>query len=251
LWVEEEGKLEPVTMGSNPFAPTVPLVAFYSDRTGPMMARSPLEPVSDLSLEMLNVSSLLSMALGYCAIPQLVIHSRADMPNVGLGRSRAVALDQGDKAEYLFLPKQGVDALLETAGMLRRDIRDAIMRRIDLTRESAQRETAQAKAMDLSALHAFLCGVAKNMEEAEAKTWGLMCIGMGADPAKVSVSYNRRYDLRSASERLDEALKASALGLPSPTFRKEYTTALAKALLEDAAPEVVAQVVAELEQAEG
>lgn len=250
--VDEQGKLDPIDRGENSFG-EVPVVPWYAEKVGPMQGKSPLAGIVDLSLELLSIHSLLAVALGFGGMPRLAMYSDADVAGLPTASSKLTSfmLDPEDKAQWVYLPSDAVKAHQTEIEGLKRDIKASIYRVMDQRRESAQAEAAEKTRLDLSALHSALAGWATNFEEAEAKTWRLLAKGFtNCDPGKVSVAYNKKFDLLTAHERLQEALEAEALDLPSPTFRAAYRTQLIKGLLEDADPETVAQVVAELEQAE-
>lgn len=255
VWVaDKRGKLEPVDHGTHPFG-EVPLVPWYAEKAGPFMGKSPLAGIVELSLELLNVNSLLGMALGHASLPRLAIKSSgASGGGVPLPsqRTAGIELDPGDDAKYLYLPSDAVKALQIEADRLKADIKAMVYRQLDQRKESAQPQAAEKTRLDLGALHATLAGWAANFEDAEQKTWQLMARGFtNCDPGQVQITYNKKFDLRTNAERLQEALEAEALDLPSPTFRTEYRTQLVSALLEDSSPEQVAAAVAELADAEG
>ncbi|MCF8042054.1 MAG: DUF4055 domain-containing protein [Desulfarculaceae bacterium] len=253
LWaVDDKGKLDPVDHGTHPFG-EVPLVPWYAEKAGPFMGKSPLTGITELALELLNVHSLLGMALGHASLPRLTIKSGSGPHGVPLPsqRTAGIELDQGDDAKYLYLPSDSVKAIQVESDRLRADIKAMVYRQLDQRKESAQVEAAEKTRLDLGALHATLAGWASSFEDAEQKTWQIMARGFpNCNPDQVAVSYNKKFDLRTNAERLEEALSAEALDLPSPTFRTEYRTQLVTALLEDASPEQVAAAVAELETAE-
>ncbi|MCF8032863.1 MAG: DUF4055 domain-containing protein [Desulfarculaceae bacterium] len=253
LWGKSpDGKLEPLDDGTHPFG-QVPVVPWYAEKTAPLQGKSPLTGIVDLSLALMNVQSLLGVALGHAGLPRLVIYADGDVSGMPMPshQGRGLQLEPGDKAQFVYLPADSVKALQIEADRLKADIRATIYRQVDMRRESAQAEAAEKTRLDLSALHATLSGWAANFEEAEAQTWRLMAKGFtNCNPGQVKITYHKCFDLRTAHQRLQEALEAEALDLPSPTFRTAYRADLVKGLLEDAPPELVAQVVAELEAAE-
>ncbi len=253
LWIKDKsGKLEPVDHDTHPFG-EVPVVPWYAEKVGPMQGKSPLAGIVDMSLELLSIQSLLAVALGFGSLPRLAVYSGADMGVIPTATSELGGLDMDpeDKAQWLYLPSDAVKAHQIEVERLKADIKATMYRVMDQRRESAQAEAAEKTKLDLSALHAALATWAGSFEDAELKTWQLLAKGFSdCDPAKVQVAYNKRFDLRTAHERLQEALEAEALDLPSPTFRTEYRAELVKGLLVDAPPETVAKVVAELEDAE-
>jgi hypothetical protein len=248
--VDGEGKLDPLGSGQHPFG-QVPLVGFYSEKTGPMQSRSPLAPIADLALELFNVNSLLSVATGYVSLPRLILHSEADLAEVPAGPHTGLTLGPDERAEYLALPPHALEALQSEAHRLQQDIRAQTYFTLDTPRrESAQAQTAEKTRLDMSSLHAALAGWAKNFQEAEQECWKLAARSGRMDESKVQIAYNKKFDLRTNEERLQEAIEASTLDIPSPTFRRELHSQLIRALLDDADPDAVSQAVAELEAAE-
>ena len=245
-------KLELVDVGKHGFG-QVPLVPFFAKRLGQFQGESPLVEITGLSLELMQAQSLLGIALGHAGLPRLVINSTADISGIPLpshGSGGGINLNQGDKASYLYLPSDSVKALQLEVDRLKADIRSATYFQLEQRKESAARESADKRRLDMAALHNALADWAANFQDSENLVWQLMaagCPGANLDSGKINISYNKKFDLRSNAERLDEAISASTLDIGSPTFRRELHTQLAKHLLEDATPETIQKVVAELQ----
>jgi hypothetical protein len=245
-------KLELVDAGPHSFG-QVPLIPFYAKRLAPFIGESPLVEITGLAVELMQAQSLLNIALGHAGLPRFVLFTANNLKGLplpsGTRGNNGIALSPEDKASYLYLPSDAVKALQIEVDRLKADIRAATYFQLEQKKESAARESADKRRLDMSALHNALSDWASNFQDSETLVWELMSKGCPApsmDRAEKSISYNKKFDLRSNAERLEEAISASTLDIPSPTFRRELHSQLAKHLLEDSPPEVVQQVVDEL-----
>jgi hypothetical protein len=94
--------------------PTIPLVTYYTGRTGFMTADSPLIDIADLNIEHWQISSDKRSVLHTASVPILAligIESNADgSPPVTVGAKSAIMLPQGATAHYVEHTGKAVDA---------------------------------------------------------------------------------------------------------------------------------------------
>ncbi len=223
----------------------VPLVMRLKVDTTGMGATHFMADVLRISDAILNNESecqinIVKQVFGLLVVPesfkeqQQDLNSQSGTPSVQKGEtwgralSRSFAVSENGEDEkgitrYISPPANIVEGIEKDSARLKKELFDVIG--LAIRTETAQRESADAKAWDNQAASAFLKSEADSMEEAETKAWELFNL-WDKSIAIPKVSYNRDYNIQDFKTNLMAITEIMSLEVGDKFQKRIMKTAL-------------------------
>lgn len=198
----QQGEDEAVMLaeGVNPLG-VVPLVPIYYERVADMVGNSVLDDVASLCLRVYRRDNERDKMLFDCAVPILNLKGYREEEVESFVRSTTNALrtDNAEAAmEYVEPAGASYDAQKSMLDDDIQAIREIALRQV--RPESKQRESADAKRMDLAQLNSALFRFSTAMADSEEACWKLAAMWLnGQATGEVEVTYNDDFNEQEIS----------------------------------------------------
>lgn len=194
-----------------------------------------MDHMSSAALESLRKRNALSWALDRAAFAQLVLKrkDRKRPPPVGTGYFVELGIEES--MEWSSPPSTAFDILSSYCATLK----DELYRVVTLMASGVDNNAAaigrsgESKSADLRSTEIVLSAYGERVRECAARVLDVVARGRG-EPITWDVSGLDHYQVTDTASLLDDAVKAIALEIPSPTARKALLTRAALALVPDA-----------------
>ena len=284
LW-KEEGEIKAILYNENgePIIPEVILDIPEIPFTTAELSNSLLENIADYQIALLNIASSDVMYTISSNFPfyteqydpvaessNLLLQAAQDDPDttaneagtravaraaaskeiqVGVTKGRRYPKDM-DRPDYIHPSSEPLKISIEKQSQLKQEIR--LLLNLSISNMRPMRASSESKKTDDRGLESGLSGIGLELENTEkkiAKLWA-----MYEDSKEIAtISYPKKYDLRTEKEIREEAEELSVLKdkIPSVTYQKRIGKRIAKVLLENKiTAEEMEKIVQEIEKAD-
>jgi len=186
---------------------TVPLVAFYDERLGPMQGGTIADDVALQADALWQYRSVRDESMYIHGIQQLVFASdNSDITKLDMGAARAIQIGRDDSLTYLQPSDVVYSSYTDVSREIIEDVADLIFARTSRQLPTGQVESADKRRADREEFIAVLEQKAANFEEAERRCWELANQWAGGvDSDVIEITYNR--DFEAAETLADEWIK--------------------------------------------
>ncbi len=207
-----------------------------------------LNRASSLQLEHFNKSNSLAWALTMGLIAMPVVYTEKEWTQM-VGESYYIQLAPGDKFEWME-PEGKVYQIAQDnlAALLGEIYRVCYLAQAGGSLDKGQKESGLSKQWDFAITQEVLRAIGDAVKDQIRRV--LKAIEAAReDGLQISVTGMDEFDIADLGTELDDAKNLLALGVASPTLKKEMFKKLALKFLSDARQDVKDQVVAEIEAA--
>jgi len=233
--LSSNGRWALVDNGPGPKNGLIPIQPFFADRTESRSSHdsdTPLASQLDIDVEVLNLFSLLNEQEFASTFPQLVVESNGNMGDIDMGPGFGVEYPEGGRPPAYIEPNPGT-----ASGLFAR-----IMQRLDMAKRTSgssrgvaewSKEQRSPGALDIEYQdrYALLAGIASAAEDFEDGVFSHVAAWTG-DKIWPKSKYGRRFDMRSVSSQIADALNSDKLPL-GPVVKGMINSELVERILKE------------------
>lgn len=230
----------------------VPLVNLYNKLSGTrMLGISDIQDIADINRNIYYLCSDAREIIENTAFPMLALpYSRSDAGEREVGPRNILQFDPSEPNSRPYWLEAPHSSLTEIREWVRHDIEE-IYRIAKLGGVKAAEDYSSARSgvaieLEYQQLYSTLSEKADNLEQAETRVLELWAKWEGQSFGGY-IDYPDDFSVRDLDRELQNAMKAQAAVIGSPTFRKELQKRIAGSVLPKAGEEVLCRIYEEIE----
>jgi hypothetical protein len=236
----------------------VPFVPSYNERSllDQFAGVSAINNIAYVNREIFNLWSLLQdfmyrQCINILALPASLlaeVDPETGKSTIEIGTGNAIPVGDGEfPGAYITPPVDPAKFLIDT---LQRDVEriyDEAKLKGGAAAQVATGESGISKAFDFHETNMLLAKKAQNLEDTERGIVDLWARHKGQESVTFDVSYARTFDLRDATDEIDELTKFLGVSVPVIEAKREMLRRVLASLFADSSEEVKAKILAEVE----
>lgn len=229
----------------------VPLVCLYHKRKSPYMGESLMKDSAKIQQLLTNWVSGFDEALANQMFSQLVLKTRKEVEDIGVGTTTVVRLNPEDNEELSYVSPDS--APFEAGWSAYRQMENRLRERMGMKagaatsdgKESSGAESGIAKAYDFFEAYKIMGQMALNEQEAVKSILELASLWHGAEFAG-EVAYSTKYDFTTPKDDVETLVTLQAAAAP-PALRRELLRSISNKLLPSLAENTRREIEAEID----